>query len=230
MAKVFKFFNSNPNQKKINEAAELLKKGGWIIYPTDTVYALGCLINQQKTLKRLADLKGLNLEKAQFAFFVKNFDLLSNYVRPLDNPTFKLLKRGLPGPYTFILPTLKLPKPFEKRKSIGIRISDHPILNELLGLLTVPLITTSLHDTDKIVDYTTDPAVIFERWGKNIDLMIANDVSNNKVFGKDFNKVTLIEKNNYEEWEKQSKKSVAYHLANKINDLLIKYKKRDVNA
>ena len=172
MAKVFKFFNSNPNQKKINEAAELLEKGGLIIYPTDTVYALGCLINQQKTLKRLADLKGLNLEKAQFAFFVKNFDLLSNYVRPIDNPSFKLLKRGLPGPYTFILPTLKLPKPFQKRKSIGIRISDHPILNELLGLLTVPLITTSLHDTDKIVDYTTDPAVIFERWGKNIDLMM----------------------------------------------------------
>jgi len=179
MAKVFKFFNSNPNQKKINEAAELLKKGGLIIYPTDTVYALGCLINQQKTLKRLADLKGLNLEKAQFAFFVKNFDLLSNYVRPIDNPTFKLLKRGLPGPYTFILPTLKLPKPFQKRKSIGIRISDHPILNELLGLLTVPLITTSLHDTDKIVDYTTDPAVIFERWGKNIDLMMDDGFGGN---------------------------------------------------
>ena len=179
MAKVFKFFNSNPNQKKINEAAELLEKGGLIIYPTDTVYALGCLINKQKTLKRLADLKGLNLEKAQFAFFVKNFDLLSNYVRPIDNPTFKLLKRGLPGPYTFILPTLKLPKPFQKRKSIGIRISDHPILNELLGLLTVPLITTSLHDTDKIVDYTTDPAVIFERWGKNIDLMMDDGFGGN---------------------------------------------------
>ena len=179
MGKVFKFFNSNPNQKKINEAAELLEKGGLIIYPTDTVYALGCLINQQKTLKRLADLKGLNLEKAQFAFFVKNFDLLSNYVRPIDNPTFKLLKRALPGPYTFILPTLKLPKPFQKRKSIGIRISDHPILNELLGLLTVPLITTSLHDTDKIIDYTTDPAVIFERWGKNIDLMMDDGFGGN---------------------------------------------------
>ena len=179
MGKVFKFFNSNPNQKKINEAAELLEKGGLIIYPTDTVYALGCLINKQKTLKRLADLKGLNLDKAQFAFFVKNFDLLSNYVRPIDNPTFKLLKRGLPGPYTFILPTLKLPKPFQKRKSIGIRISDHPILNELLGLLTVPLITTSLHDTDKIIDYTTDPAVIFERWGKNIDLMMDDGFGGN---------------------------------------------------
>ena len=179
MAKVFKFFNSNPNQKKINEAAELLEKGGLIIYPTDTVYALGCLINKQKTLKRLADLKGLNLEKAQFAFFVKNFDLLSNYVRPIDNPTFKLLKRGLPGPYTFILPTLKLPKPFQKRKSIGIRISDHPILNELLGLLTVPLITTSLHDTDEIIDYTTDPSVIFERWGKNIDLMMDDGFGGN---------------------------------------------------
>ena len=179
MGKVFKFFNSNPNQKKINEAAELLEKGGLIIYPTDTVYALGCLINKQKTLKRLADLKGLNLEKAQFAFFVKNFDLLSNYVRPIDNPTFKLIKRALPGPYTFILPTLKLPKPFQKRKSIGIRISDHPILNELLGLLTVPLITTSLHDTDKIIDYTTDPAVIFERWGKNIDLMMDDGFGGN---------------------------------------------------
>ena len=85
----------------------------------------------------------------------------------------------MPGPYTFILPTLKLPKPFQKRKSIGIRISDHPILNELLGLLTVPLITTSLHDTDKIIDYTTDPAVIFERWGKNIDLMMDDGFGGN---------------------------------------------------
>tara|TARA_B100000945_G_scaffold103874_1_gene82083 strand:+ start:766 stop:1383 length:618 start_codon:yes stop_codon:yes gene_type:complete len=179
MAKVFKFYNSNPNLKKINEAADLLEKGGLIIYPTDTVYALGCLINKQKTLKRLADLKGLNLDKARFAFFVKSFDLLSNYVRPIDNPTFKLLKRGLPGPYTFILPTLKLPKPFQKRKSIGIRISNHPILNELLDLLTVPLITTSLHDTDKIIDYTTDPAVIFERWGKYVDLMMDDGFGGN---------------------------------------------------
>ena len=114
-----------------------------------------------------------------FSFFFKNFEELSKYVKPLDNPTFKLLKRCLPGPYTFILPSLKLPKPFHKRKSIGIRISNHPVLDALLDFLSVPLITTSLHDQDKIIDYSTDPELIFDRWASNIDLMLEDGYGGN---------------------------------------------------
>ena len=179
MAKILKFFNSSPNLKKLKEAADFLEKGALIIYPTDTVYAIGCLINQPKTLNKLSNLQGVKLEKAMFSFFFKNFEELSKYVKPLDNPTFKLLKRCLPGPYTFILPSLKLPKPFHKRKSIGVRISNHPVLEALLDFLSVPLITTSLHDQDKIIDYSTDPELIFDRWASNIDLMLEDGYGGN---------------------------------------------------
>ena len=179
MTKILKFYNSSPNLKKLKEAANFLEKGALIIYPTDTVYAIGCLINQPKTLDKLANLQGVKLEKAMFSFFFKNFEELSKYVKPLDNSTFKLLKRCLPGPYTFILPSLKLPKPFHKRKSIGVRISNHPVLDALLDFLSVPLITTSLHDQDKIIDYSTDPELIFDRWGSYIDLMLEDGYGGN---------------------------------------------------
>ena len=179
MTKILKFYNSSPNLKKLQEAANFLEKGALIIYPTDTVYAIGCLINQPKTLNKLANLQGVKLEKAMFSFFFKNFEELSKYVKPLDNPTFKLLKRCLPGPFTFILPSLKLPKPFHKRKSIGIRISNHPVLDALLDFCSVPLITASLHDQDKIIDYSTDPELIFDRWESYIDLMLQDGYGGN---------------------------------------------------
>tara|TARA_X000000950_G_scaffold66867_3_gene82473 strand:- start:1712 stop:2323 length:612 start_codon:yes stop_codon:yes gene_type:complete len=179
MAVILKFYNSSPNLRELQKTADILENGGLIIYPTDTVYAIGCLINQHNTLNKLADIKGVKLDKAPFSFFLKNFEELSKFVKPLDNPTFKLLKRCLPGPYTFILPSLKLPKPFEKRKAIGVRISNHPVLDALLDLLSVPLITTSLHDKDKIIDYTTDPALIFERWQDKIDLMLEDGFGGN---------------------------------------------------
>ena len=179
MTKILKFYNSSPNLKNLKEAANFLEKGALIIYPTDTVYAIGCLINQPKTLNKLAYLQGVKLEKAMFSFFFKNFEELSKYVKPIDNPTFKLLKRCLPGPYTFILPSLKLPKPFHKRKSIGVRISNHPVLEALLDFLSVPLITTSLHDQDKIIDYSTDPELIFDRWGSYIDLILEDGYGGN---------------------------------------------------
>ena len=179
MTKILKFYNSSPNLKKLKEAADFLEKGALIIYPTDTVYAIGCLMNQPKTLNKLANLQVVKLEKAMFSFFLKNFEELSKYVKPLDNPTFKLLKRCLPGPYTFILPSLKLPKPFHKRKSIGVRISNHPVLDALLDFCSVPLITASLHDQDKIIDYSTDPELIFDRWESYIDLMLQDGYGGN---------------------------------------------------
>ena len=179
MAELCKFYQSSPNLKILQKAADLLEQGGVIIYPTDTVYALGCLSNNNSGLERLANIKGVKLDKAPFSIFIKDFSDLSHYVKPLNNSTFKLLKRCLPGPYTFLMPCLKLAKPFEKRKSIGIRIAHHPVLEALIGLLKVPLITTSLHDQDEILDYTTDPDVIYERWEDKIDMMLEDGYGGN---------------------------------------------------
>lgn len=179
MAELLKFYQSKPNLKFLKKAAHTLEQGGLIIYPTDTVYALGCLSNNIDGLQRLANIKKIKLDKAPFSFFMRDFSELSNYVRPLDNSTFKLLKRCLPGPYTFILPCLKLHKPFEKRKSIGIRMAHHPILEALMDLLKAPLITSSLHDQDEILDYTTDPDTIYERWESKIDLLLEDGYGGN---------------------------------------------------
>ena len=179
MADLLKFYQSKPNHKLLKKAAHVLEEGGLIIYPTDTVYALGCLSNNIDGLQRLANIKQIKLDKAPLSFFMRNFSDLSNYVRPLDNSTFKLLKRCLPGPYTFILPCLKLQKPFERRRSIGIRMAHHPILEALMDLVTAPLITSSLHDEDEILDYTTDPTSIYEYWENNIDLMLEDGYGGN---------------------------------------------------
>lgn len=179
MAELLKFYQSKPNLKFLKKAADALEQGGLIVYPTDTVYALGCLSDNLSGLQRLADIKEIKLDKAPFSFFMRDFSDLSNYVKPLDNSTFKLLKRCLPGPYTFILPCLKLQKPFEKRKSIGIRMANHPILEALMDLLKAPLITTSLHDQDEILDYTTDPDMIYESWESDIDLMLEDGFGGN---------------------------------------------------
>jgi len=179
MAERLKFHKSKPNLKFLKKAADTLDRGGLIIYPTDTVYALGCLSNNINSLQRLASIKEVKLDKAPFSLFIRDFSDLSRYTKPLNNSTFKLLKRCLPGPYTFILPCLKLQKPFEKRKSIGIRIANHPILEGLMDLLKAPLITSSLHDEDEILDYTTDPDLIYERWENNIDLMLEDGFGGN---------------------------------------------------
>tara|TARA_B100001287_G_C22564064_1_gene472927 strand:- start:311 stop:928 length:618 start_codon:yes stop_codon:yes gene_type:complete len=179
MADLLKFYQSKPNHKLLKKAAHVLEQGGLIIYPTDTVYALGCLSNNIDGLQRLANIKQIKLDKAPLSFFMRNFSDLSNYVRPFDNSTFKLLKRCLPGPYTFILPCLKLQKPFERRRSIGIRMAHHPILEALMDLVTAPLITSSLHDEDEILDYTTDPNTIYEYWENNIDLMLEDGFGGN---------------------------------------------------
>ena len=179
MAERLKFYESKPNLKFLNKAADTLVRGGLIIYPTDTVYALGCLSNNINSLQRLASIKEVKIDKAPFSLFMRDFSDLSRYTKPLNNSTFKLLKRCLPGPYTFILPCLKLQKPFEKRKSIGIRIANHPILEGLMDLLKVPLITSSLHDKDEILDYTTDPDLIYERWENDIDLMLEDGFGGN---------------------------------------------------
>lgn len=173
MAKVVRLYESSPDQRQLQSVADAMAQGALVIYPTDTVYALGCLSTQPKALKQLAKIKGVKLEKAPFSFFFQNISVLSQYVTHFDGPIYRLINKALPGPYTFIFKGgKKLPKPFDKRKDIGARISSHPILKVLVELLDAPLVTTSLHDKDKVIEYTTDPDQIYENWANRVDIII----------------------------------------------------------
>ena len=174
------FYSNNPNDKFLNEAVDVLESAGMIIFPTDTVYAIGCLSNQSERLKDLAKIKGVKLEHAPLSFIFNDIRDLSEFVSPMNSKVFKLIKRILPGPYALIMESAhKLPKPFQKRRSIGVRIPNHPILKKLLPLLSSPIVSTSIHDTDKILDYTTNPDVLLEQWHTKIDLMLSDGFGKN---------------------------------------------------
>jgi tRNA threonylcarbamoyl adenosine modification protein (Sua5/YciO/YrdC/YwlC family) len=180
MATYKTFYSDTPNPRHLSEAAQTLNQGGIVIFPTDTVYGLGCLSSNSKGLDRFAKIKGVKLEQAPFSFIFQDIKELSQYVAPMNSKTFKLVKRLLPGQYALIMHAAqKLPKPFQKRKTIGVRISKHPVLKALLPLLDSPLITSSLHDPDEILDYTTDPENLFEHWEANIDLMLSDGYGSN---------------------------------------------------
>jgi tRNA threonylcarbamoyl adenosine modification protein (Sua5/YciO/YrdC/YwlC family) len=180
MADFINVYSETPNPKDLLRVTKILNKGGVIIFPTDTVYGLGCLSNNLSALDRFAKIKGLRIEQAPLSFLFQDIRSLSNYVAPMNSKTFKLVKRLLPGPYALIMNAAqKLPKPFQKRKTIGVRISNHPVLQSLLPLLEVPLITSSLHDPDEILDYTSDPENLFEQWESKIDLMLSDGYGNN---------------------------------------------------
>lgn len=169
-----RLYNENPNPKQVREVCDVLREGGVIIYPTDTVYGIGCDIFKPKAVERIARIKGIKAEKANFSFIVPDFSNLSDFTRPLDNRVFKLMKSHLPGPFTFILPASnKVPRILENRKkSVGIRIPDNPIILEIVRELGHPILTTSIHDVDHIVEYTTDPEIIYENFQDQIDLLV----------------------------------------------------------
>ena len=152
-----------------------------IIYPTDTVYGLGCDITNTKALERIARIKGVKLEKANFSFICNNLSNLSDYVKQIDNITFKILKRALPGPYTFILPGAKnLPSVFKKKKTVGIRIPNNNIALAIVERIGNPIVSTSIRDEDEILEYTTDPELILEKWDKLVDLVIDGGYGDNQ--------------------------------------------------
>lgn len=180
MAELIRIYEENPNAKEIKKVVDVLKKGGIIIYPTDTVYGLGCDINNIKALERVAQIKGVKLEKANFSFVCHDLSNLSDYVKQIDTTTFKILKRALPGPYTFILPGAKtLPHPFKKKKTVGIRVPSNNIALELVRQLGRPIISTSIHDEDEILEYTTDPELIHEKWDNLVDIVIDGGYGDN---------------------------------------------------
>lgn len=180
MAQFIKIYPENPSEKEIARVVKILKEGGLIIYPTDTVYGLGCDITNTKALERIAKIKGIKLEKANFSFVCSDLSNISDYVKQIDTSTFKILKRALPGPYTFILPgNNNLPKEFKKKTTVGIRVPDNEIALEIVRHLGNPIVSTSIHDEDEVLEYTTDPELIFEKWQNLVDLVIDGGYGDN---------------------------------------------------
>ena len=180
MAFFVRIYEENPNSKEINKVVDVLKKGGLIIYPTDTIYGLGCDITNVKALEKIARIKEIKADKANFSFICNDLSHLSDYVKQIDTQTYKLLKRALPGPYTFILEGSKsLPKVFKKKKTVGIRIPDNDIARAIVEELGNPIISMSIHDEDDVLEYTTDPELIFEKWQHLVDGVIDGGFGDN---------------------------------------------------
>ena len=180
MAQFIKIYEDKPSEAAIDRVVKVLKEGGLVIYPTDTVYGLGCDITNTKALERIARIKGVKLEKANFSFICSDLSNLSDYVKQINTSTFKILKRALPGPYTFILPgNSNLPKEFKKKTTVGIRIPDNSIVLEIVRQLGNPIVSTSIYDEDEVIEYTTDPELIFEKWQNLVDMVIDGGYGDN---------------------------------------------------
>ena len=180
MAKVLKIYPENPQEKLIDEAVQILRNGGLIIYPSDTVYALGCDINNIKAMEKLAQLKKTKLEKAQFSIICNDLSHLSDFTKPIDTPVFRILKNHIPGPFTFILEANKnLPLAYKGHKTVGIRVPDHPIPQLIVEKLGYPIASTSIKDEDEIIEYTTDPELIAEKYDGLVDLVIDSGYGDN---------------------------------------------------
>ncbi|WP_373071458.1 L-threonylcarbamoyladenylate synthase [Zeaxanthinibacter enoshimensis] len=181
MAEFIRIYEDNPAPKEIKRVADILRKGGLVIYPTDTVYGLGCDITNSKALEKIARIKGVKLAKANWSFICADLSNLSDYVRQIDTPTFKILKRALPGPYTFILPgNNNLPKDFKKKKTVGIRVPNNNISRALVEALGRPIVSTSIKDEDTLLEYTTDPELILEKWDNLVDVVIDGGYGDNQ--------------------------------------------------
>lgn len=180
MAEFIKIYEENPNPREISRVVEVLQKGGLVIYPTDTVYGIGCDITNNRALERLARLKGIKVEKANWSFVCSGLSNLSDYIRQIDTATFKILKRALPGPYTFVLPgNNNLPKAFKKKKTVGIRVPDNSIILALVEALGNPIVSTSIYDEDELLEYTTDPELIHKKWDKLVDVVVDGGYGDN---------------------------------------------------
>ena len=180
MAEFIKIYENKPSEAAIQKVVAVLRNGGLVIYPTDTVYGLGCDITNSKALERIARIKGVKLEKANFSFVCHDLSNLSDYVKQIDTPTFKILKHHLPGPYTFILPgNNSLPKEFKKKTTVGIRVPANAIALEIVKQLGNPIVSTSIHDEDEVLEYSTDPELIFEKWKNLVDLVIDGGYGDN---------------------------------------------------
>lgn len=176
-----KLYNENPSPVRVREIVNILLQGGVIIYPTDTIYGLGCDITKPRAIERIARIKGIKPEKANFSFIVYDLSHLSDYTKPISNSVYKLMKRNLPGPFTFILEAnSNVPKLMKsKKKTVGIRIPDNRIILDIVKELGHPILTTSVHSDDEVLEYTTDPELIHEDMGNIVDMVIDGGYGNN---------------------------------------------------
>lgn len=181
MAEYFKLYNENPNERHIKQIVEILRAGGVIIYPTDTVYGFGCDITNQKAVERVARIKGIKLEKANFSFICYDLSNLSEFTKVASNQVFKTMKRNLPGPFTFILnANSNVPKLFKsKKKTVGIRIPDNNICRAIVKELGNPILTSSVKSKDEILEYLTDPEIIKDEYDNLVDAVIDGGIGKN---------------------------------------------------
>ena len=180
MAKILKIYPDNPQESFIVEVVKTLQKGGIIIYPSDTVYALGCDINNIKAMEKLAHIKKMKLDKAQFSIICNDLSHLSDFTRPIDTAVFRILKNNVPGPFTFILEANKnLPLAYKGKKTIGIRVPDHPVPQLIVQKLGHPIASTSIKDDDEILEYSTDPELIAEKYDHLADIVIDSGYGDN---------------------------------------------------
>ena len=179
-AKLIKIHPENPDQRKIEQVVQVLRAGGLVIYPTDTVYGIGCDIFQPKAIEKIAKIKNLKPEKANFAFICHDLSHLADFAR-VSTPVYKVMKKALPGPFTFVLPaTAEVPRILNnKRKTIGIRIPDNNIPRMLVKELGHPILTSSIVDEDDVLEYSTDPELIFEKFENQVDIIIDGGYGHN---------------------------------------------------
>lgn len=179
---LIKIYPENPNEKAIQQVVDVLKKGGIIIYPTDTVYGMGCDITNSKAIEQICKIKGIKPEKANFSFVCYDLSHISDYTKPIDNETYRVLRKSLPGPFTFIFNASKnVPKLLSSnKKTVGIRIPDNDIARSIVHLLGNPIVSTSIHDEDEIMEYSTDPELIHEKYEELVDLVIDGGYGDNQ--------------------------------------------------
>lgn len=169
---LIKIYPENPNPREIDKVIEVLRDGGLVIYPTDTVYAIGCDALNVRAVEKICQMKGINPQKSNLSIICYDLSNLSEYAK-VNNAAFKLMKKNLPGPFTFILPTSsELPKIYKNRKEVGIRVPDNNIIRTLVKELDNPILTMSVHDDDDMIEYTTDPELIHEKYENLVDLVI----------------------------------------------------------
>lgn len=180
---LIKLYEENTNPKDLKLVTECFKDGGVVIYPTDTVYAMGCDIESRSGIERVARLKQVKPEKADFSFVFYDLSHISEYTRQFDTSVFKILKRHLPGPFTFILEANNsIPRLFRnKKRTLGIRVPDNVICRKIVEKLDRPIISTSIHDEDEVIEYTTDPELIHEKYAELVDLVVDGGYGNNEA-------------------------------------------------
>lgn len=179
---LIKIYPENPNEKSLEQVVEILKKGGLIIYPTDTVYGLGCDITNPKAIEKVARIRGIKPDKANFSFICYDLSHISDYIKPIDNETYRVIKKALPGAFTFIFnASKKVPKLLSSnKKTVGIRVPDNNIARGIVKMLGNPIISTSIRDEDEIVEYSTDPELIYEKYKDLVDAVIDGGYGDNE--------------------------------------------------